>query len=188
MTLSIRTAEHRAICEAIAPERMEQFKRLCVGRAIGHARRALHRVPEGEDRPRIAVETAERWLRGEATQDECRIAGRNAAAYANAAFDAGDPAKEEADRWHAANAASVALGASGSDAARVADWFASDEAGHAAEHQAQDEDLTTLYPEAVTLLRLRERDDALGRLANGVEPSHWLQALELARTLQRRDP
>jgi hypothetical protein len=38
------------------------------------ARTALEYVPAGEDRPRLAIETAERWARGEATLDEVRRA------------------------------------------------------------------------------------------------------------------
>ena len=45
------------------------------------ARTALPFVPEGENRPRLAIEAAERWMRGEATIDEVRDAA-NAAANA----------------------------------------------------------------------------------------------------------
>ena len=38
------------------------------------ARLALKHVPRGEDRPRIAIETAERWTRGAATLEEVRDA------------------------------------------------------------------------------------------------------------------
>lgn len=40
------------------------------------ARTALVYVPEGEDRPRLCVETAERWARGEASIVEVRAAAR----------------------------------------------------------------------------------------------------------------
>ena len=44
------------------------------------ARPALKYVPEGEDWPRIAIETAEAWARGEATIEQVRTAAD--AAYA----------------------------------------------------------------------------------------------------------
>lgn len=53
------------------------------------AETALRYVPEGEDRPRLAIETARRWARGEATVEEVRAA--DAAARA-AACDAGNAA------------------------------------------------------------------------------------------------
>ena len=57
--------------------------------ACACARTALRFVPEGEDRPRIAIETAERWLTGGATIREVRAAGIGArAAAADAAADA----------------------------------------------------------------------------------------------------
>ena len=37
------------------------------------ARTALRFVPAGEDRPRIAIETTERWIAGEATIAEVRL-------------------------------------------------------------------------------------------------------------------
>ncbi|MBS1805189.1 MAG: hypothetical protein JST28_17655, partial [Acidobacteria bacterium] len=49
------------------------------------AETALQYVKPGEERPRIAIETARRWARGEATLDEVREA-RAAAAYAAAAY------------------------------------------------------------------------------------------------------
>ena len=48
--------------------------------ACACARTALHLVAKGEDRPRIAIETAERYARGEATDEELRAAAY-AAAY-----------------------------------------------------------------------------------------------------------
>ena len=43
-------------------------------------------VPAREDRPRIAIETARRWARGEATEDEVRAAARAAYAAYNVVF------------------------------------------------------------------------------------------------------
>ena len=42
-------------------------RKLLVLTACECARLALKYVPEGEDRPRLAIETAERWTRGECT-------------------------------------------------------------------------------------------------------------------------
>ena len=56
-------------------------KRLVMS-ACSTAREALRFVPEGEDRPRIAIETAEAWCRSEATIEQVREARWNAAADA----------------------------------------------------------------------------------------------------------
>jgi len=50
--------------------------------ACACARTALKYIPAGEDRPRIAIETAEAWTRGEATIDQVRTAAYAAYAYA----------------------------------------------------------------------------------------------------------
>ena len=58
--------------------------------ACATAREALQFVPAGENRPRIAIETAEAWCRGEATIEQVREVRLNAAAadsaYAAAAY------------------------------------------------------------------------------------------------------
>ena len=46
----------------------------------GVARLCLYAVPEGENRPRVAIETAEAWARGETTDEDLRKA-RVAAAF-----------------------------------------------------------------------------------------------------------
>jgi hypothetical protein len=53
--------------------------------ACACARTALRYVPAGEDRPRVAIETAERWTRGEATIAEVRSAAHAASVSAYAA-------------------------------------------------------------------------------------------------------
>ena len=58
---------------------------LVVLAACACARTVLRYVPDGEDRPRVAIETAERWARGEATIAEVRSATADADAYAYAA-------------------------------------------------------------------------------------------------------
>ena len=70
-------------------------RRVLVRAACACARTALAYVTKGEDRPRIAIETAERWCDGRATIDDVR-------AHAAAAADAADAA-------HAAAAAKVRL-------------------------------------------------------------------------------
>lgn len=53
-------------------------RRISVWLACASARTVLRYVPVGEDRPRIAIETAERWVRGEASERECGVAANNA--------------------------------------------------------------------------------------------------------------
>ena len=80
--------------------------------ACACARTALKYVPVGEDRPRIAIETAEAWTRGEATIEQVRTAAYAAdaacaaadAAYAAAAHAAYTAAYAAA---HAAYAAAA---------------------------------------------------------------------------------
>jgi hypothetical protein len=71
------------------------------------AETALRYVPEGEDRPRLAIETARRWARGEADDQEARAA-------ADAAYTAADAAYTAYAAYAAARAADAA------DAARAA--------------------------------------------------------------------
>ena len=52
------------------------------------ARLSLKYVPKGEDRPRIAIETAEAWTRGEATLQQVQNAASAAYAAASAAYAA----------------------------------------------------------------------------------------------------
>jgi hypothetical protein len=94
------------------------------------ARLSLHLVEDGEERPRIAIETAEKWTRGKATIDEvikaayasaaAAAAYDSAAAYAAAdaayaaayaAYDAADAASAAADAAAAAAYASAAAAA-----------------------------------------------------------------------------
>ena len=95
------------------------------------ARLALRHVPDGEDRPRIAIETAEAWASGSAsasakgsvTLDQVRTAAYAdaAAAYAAAATaDAADAAAATADAADAAAAAADAADAAADAAATAA--------------------------------------------------------------------
>lgn len=49
-------------------------RKLVVAAMCACARRLLPHLPEGEPRPLAAIETAERWCRGEASLDEVRAA------------------------------------------------------------------------------------------------------------------
>lgn len=89
-------------------------RRLLALVACDIARAVLHLVPEGEDRPRLAIEAAEAWTRCEATREEVMEA-------ATAIDDAADAAARAASRaaWAAVRAATAgAAGAAG------AAWFA----------------------------------------------------------------
>ena len=86
------------------------------------ARTALKYVPAGEDSPRLAIECAERYARGEATADE--LAATRDAARAAARAAAGAAA------WAAAGTAAL-------DAARAAAWAAVGTAAWAAAWDAQ---------------------------------------------------
>ena len=87
------------------------------------ARLSLHYVPAGEDRPRVAIETAERWARCEAgvTLDDVRAAAY-AAAYAADAADAAVAVAYAADAAYAAYA--YAAYAYAADAAYAAAYAA----------------------------------------------------------------
>jgi hypothetical protein len=84
--------------------------------ACACARTALQYVPDGEDRPRIAIKTAERWCDGKATLDEVRKAAAAADANYAAAYAAG-----AADDAYAAYAAACAARAAAAGAAGAAD-------------------------------------------------------------------
>ena len=86
---------------------------------------ALPFVPQGEDRPRIAIETARKWVRGEATIEEvsqarAAAAADAAAAYAAAAYAAADAAAAYAAAAYAAAAAAAAAAYAAAAAAAAA--------------------------------------------------------------------
>ena len=70
-------------------------KKPFVSIACGCARLALPFVKKGENRPLKAIETAEKWIRGEATEVECRTAADAAYAAYAAAYAADAAAKQE---------------------------------------------------------------------------------------------
>ncbi len=77
-------------------------RKVLVRIACDCARTVLRFVPEGEERPRLAIEAAERWTRDEATIDEVRAAAYAAADAADAAYAAADAAYDAADAAYAA--------------------------------------------------------------------------------------
>ena len=86
------------------------------------ARLSLKYVPLGEDRPRIAIETAEAWTRGEAGLNQVLdAASASYAAYADAAYAAAYAASAAAyaDAAAADAAADAAYYADDADAARA---------------------------------------------------------------------
>jgi hypothetical protein len=102
-------------------------RKIVILAACACARTALKYVPEGEARPRIAIETAEAWARGEATLGQVSAAAHAAhAAYAAYAADAA--AYAAAYAAYAADAAAYAAYAA--DAAAYAAYAA--DAAHAA--------------------------------------------------------
>ena len=97
--------------------------------ACACAETALRYVKPGEDRPRIAIETARAWVRGEASIEDVRLARKNAyaaaaayaayaAAYAAAAYAAyaAAAAYDAAAAYAAAYAADAAYAAAAADA------------------------------------------------------------------------
>ena len=95
-------------------------RKLLVKAACACARLALKFVPDGEQRPRITIETAEAWTEGKASLNDVRTAA--AAAY-TAAYTAADAAYTAADAaYAAADAADAATYAT--DAAYAATYAA----------------------------------------------------------------
>ena len=86
-------------------------RKLLVLAACACARTALKFVLKGEDRPRIAIETAEAWTRGEATIDQVRSAAYASALAAYAAYATNAPYAASRAAAYAANAANAAADA-----------------------------------------------------------------------------
>jgi hypothetical protein len=111
--------------------------------ACACARQALQYIPAGEDRPRLAIETAEAWARGEAALADVRRAADAASVYANVttAAYAANAATHAADAAAAAaNAAYAAYAAAAADAADAAADAAASAAAAAATTHAADAD------------------------------------------------
>jgi hypothetical protein len=113
--------------------KIEVDRKLLVLAACGCARKALKNVPEGEERPRIAIEAAEAWCRGEASIEDVRAAADAARAAAYAARAAADAADAAAYAARAAAYAAYAAADAADAAARAAAYAAYAAADAAAE-------------------------------------------------------
>ena len=83
---------------------IEVDHKLVVRAACDCARAALPYVPEGEDRPRITIETTEAWCEGRATIEEVAVASRQAYGGGSCTYRSGDVAGGNA--YYAAGSAS----------------------------------------------------------------------------------
>ena len=133
--------------------RMMDWK-LVVRAACAAVRPALKYVTEGEDRPLKAIETAEAWVRGEATIDDVKASTGSARSAAEAAWSAAwsaDAAWAAEAAAYAARAAAEAAGAA--EAAASADSAAwSAEAADAA-RAAADAARATTHREMCDIVR-----------------------------------
>ena len=108
-------------------EQGSKYHKKIVRVACECARLALKYVPEGEERPRIAIETAEKWSGGMATLREVEDAAYAASVYAasadaaSASADAADAASASAYVAYAAYAADAAAAASAAAASAYAE-------------------------------------------------------------------
>ena len=94
-------------------------RKTIVRAACACARESLKYVRPGEDRPRICIETTERWTQGLATIEEVRQAKYSADAAADAAYAA--YAADAADAAYAAAYAAAAYAAAADAAYAAAD-------------------------------------------------------------------
>lgn len=75
------------LCGKYSGEPESEARKILVAAACDCAEVALTHVEKGEERPRIAIETARKWIKREATIEEVRFAA-DAAAYAAVAYAA----------------------------------------------------------------------------------------------------
>ena len=106
--------------------KLEIDRKLLVLAACDCARLALPFVPEGEQRPLKAIETAEAWTRGEASLEEVKAAADAARASANAAYAAAYTAYTANTAYAAAYAAVDAANAANAVYAANAAAYAAD--------------------------------------------------------------
>jgi hypothetical protein len=99
--------------------RLEVDQKLLVKAGCACARTALQYVPKGEERPRIAIETAEAWAEGRATLSQVRAAAAAAAAWAASASASAWAAWAASASAAASTAAAEASAASREHAALV---------------------------------------------------------------------
>jgi hypothetical protein len=108
------------LCGKMANKKGWPTRKQLVLAACSCAETALKYVKEGEDRPRIAIETARNWARGKATLKQVTAAANAAYAAANdAAYNAANAAANAA-YYVAANAAYAAANAAAYAAANAA--------------------------------------------------------------------
>lgn len=108
-------------------------RRVIVSIACDIAETALVHVPAGEDRPRIAIETARRWARGEATLEEVQTARSRAWSAADATAVAAlvaAPVAATTAAYDAAAAAATAAATTAYAAATTAAYAAATRAQH----------------------------------------------------------
>ena len=140
-------------------------RKVIVRTACACAREALRFVPDGEIRPKTAIETAERWCKGEATISQVRNASSAAAAADAAAYAAACDAAYAADAADAdaAFAAYAAAAYAAYAAAAYADAAAADAADAAADAAcARKEALAKSAQIVKSMLSLDQIKDALG--------------------------
>ena len=154
---AVRWVEGRTLAEAWAECQRADWmlwlagrtmdRRLVVLATCAAVRPALEHAPAGEGGPRRAIETAEAWARGEATEDEVRAA----ASAASAAWTAA-----EAAAWTAAEAtcAAGAAARAARAAARAAD--AARAAAEAAAHREMCDIVRSIIPDPDKAMTDRE--------------------------------
>jgi hypothetical protein len=99
------------LCGKMADKKGWPTRKQLILAACSCAETALKFVPEGEERPRIAIETARKWALGKATIEQVREAAGNAADAADAAYAAYAAAYAAAAYAAAADAAAAAAAA-----------------------------------------------------------------------------
>ena len=134
----------------------------------------LHLVPEGEDRPRKAIEVARRFANGEATEEEL-------AAARDAAWDAAWAAARAAARDAAWDAARAAARAAARDAAWAAAW---DAAWAAARDAARAAAWDAAWDAARAAARAAARDAARAAAWAAARAAAWDAAWDAARDAQ----
>ena len=98
-------------------------RRLAVWGACACAREVLRYVPEGEERPRLAIEAIERWLAGQAKLDEVSAARRSAwEAWTDDYVYAASAAHAAVHAAHAAHAADTAADAAAASSVSAKNW------------------------------------------------------------------
>jgi len=144
------------------------------------AREALIFVPEDEKRPLQAIETAERWLLGEATVEECKLAAKKA-------FDAAD-FDDSTNRaaFYAAFAASHAAEAGASVIAALVTPAATDAIADAAAYAAAARAAATADEDAWKDVHSKELHRLCGVIAEDLFSGHTAQWIYSSGTLASR--